>query len=262
LSVISLKVGASAIVLDPSGVTIVGATVKINSGGAGIGTSDAPFEDPADADTSDTGEPGFLDRRRKKGGGRKSRKLKSQHALPFGITRLPNGDVKVGKNMTIKSDPQDPEFQDKVLRNLHTISQTTSGHDRLLSIEETQQPIAIQKGSGKNHLEVDNGNDATAKGKPDFDGNPGSGKGSGSTLFFDPEHEPPIPSSPTNKRPSDVGLYQGLTNTDHAARGEMDYSPDEKFPFISKEDVRTGQESNAYRDERGVPRAIPVPPAK
>src|SRR5829696_2275139 len=262
LSVISLKVGASAIVLDPSGVTIVGATVKINSGGAGIGTSDAPFENPADAETSDTGEPGFLDRPRKKNGGRKSRKLKSQHAMPLGITRLPNGDVKVGKNMTIKSDPKDPEFQDKVLRNMQTMSETTSGHDRLLSIEETQQPIAIQKGSGKNHLEVDNGNDATAKGKPDFDGNPGSGKGSGSTLDYDPEHEPPIPSSPTNNRPSDVGLYQGLTNADHAGHGEIDTSPDEKFPFISKEDVRTGEQSNKYRDERGVPRAIPVPPAK
>jgi len=162
--------------------------------------------------------------------------------------------------MTIKSDPKDPEFQDKVLRNMKTMSETISGQARLYSIDETQQPITVQKGSGKNHLEFDNGNDATAKGKPDFDGNPGSGKGSGSTLDYDPEHEPPIPSSPTNKRPSDVGLYQGLTNADHAARGEIDTSPDEKFPFISKEDARTGQESNKYRDERGVPRAIPTPP--
>jgi Effector protein len=262
LSVISLKVGASAIVLDPSGVTIVGATVKINSGGAGIGTSDPPFEDPADAETSDTGEPGFLDRPRKKGGGRKSRKLKSQHAMPLGITRLPNGDVKVGKNMTIKSDPKDPEFQEKVLRNMQTMSGTISGQDRLHSIDETEQPITIQKGSGRTHFEFDNGNDATAKGKPDFDGNPGSGKGSGSTLDYDPEHEPPIPSSPANKRPSDVGLYQSLTTADHAAHGEMEPSPDEKFPFMSKDDVRMGQESNKYRDERGVPHAIPVPPAK
>src|SRR4029453_10779140 len=112
---------------------IVGATEKINAGGAGIGTSDAPFEDPVDADTSDTGEPGFVDRPRKRGGGRKSRKLKSKHALPLGITRLPNGDVKVGRNMTIKSDPNDPEFQSKVLRNMETMNGTTTGQDKLLS---------------------------------------------------------------------------------------------------------------------------------
>jgi type VI secretion system secreted protein VgrG len=260
LSVISLKVGASAIVLDPSGVTIVGATVKINSGGSGVGTSNPNFEDPADAETSDTGEPGFLDRPRKKSGGRKKRKLKSQHAMPLGITRLPNGDVKVGKNMTIKSDPKDPEFQDKVLRNMQTISETISGQDRLNSIDETDKPITIQKGSGKNHHEFEDGNAATAKGKPDFDGNPGSGQGSPSTLSYDPSHEPPIPSSPGNKRPSDVGLYQGLTQAEHGARGEMDNSPDEKFPFVTKEDTRTGAEANKYRAERGVPPAIPVQP--
>jgi type VI secretion system secreted protein VgrG len=259
-SVISLRVGASAIVLDPAGVTIVGATVKINSGGAGYGTSDPPFEDPADADTSDTGEPGFLDRPRKRGGGRKSRKLKSKHALPLGITRLPNGDVKVGRNMTIKSDPNDPEFQSKVLRNMETMNGTTTGQDRLISMEDTNQPITIQKGKGKNHLEFDNLNDATAKGVTDLDGKPGTGKGSGSTLSYDPEHEPPIPSSPANKRPSDVGLYQGLTTADHGARGQLDTTPDEKFPFQTKEDTRTGQESNKYREERGVPPAIPVAP--
>jgi hypothetical protein len=162
--------------------------------------------------------------------------------------------------MTIKSDPKDPEFEDKVLGNMKKMEETISGQDRLLSIDETDKPITIQKGSGKNHFEFDNGNDAVAKGKPDFDGNPGSGKGSGSTLSYDPEHEPPIPSSPDNKRPSDVGLYQGLTTADHGARGEVDPSPDEKFPFMSKEEVRTGQESNKYRAERGVPPAIPVAP--
>jgi type VI secretion system secreted protein VgrG len=260
-SVISLKVGASAIVLDPSGVTIVGATVKINSGGSGIGTSDAPFEDPVDADTSDTGEPGFLDRPRKKGGGRKSRKLKSQHALPLGITRLPNGDVKIGKNMTIKSDPNDPEFQDKVVRNMEKMSETINGQDRLFSIDETDKPIKIQKGSGNYEWNYDNENDAMAKGKPDSEGKPGSGKGSGTTVDYDPDHEPPIPYDPSQKRPSDVGLYQGLSHADHAAHGEVDNTPDEKHPYLSKEVTRTVDESNKYRDERGVPRAIPTPPS-
>jgi type VI secretion system secreted protein VgrG len=256
-SVISLKVGGSAIVLDPSGVTIVGATVKINSGGAGIGTTDPPFEDPLDAEMSDNGEPGFLDRPRKKGEGRKKRRLRGKHAMPLGITRLQNGDVKVGKNMTIKSDPKDPEFQNKVLRNMQTMSETLNGEDRLFGIDETDKPVTIQKGSGGNHLEFQDGNAAAAKGKPDFEGNPGSGKGSGSTLAYDPDHEPPIPNSPGQKRPSDVGLYQGLTNADHGAHGEMDHSLDEKHPHMWKEDTRTMDEANKYRDERGVPRDTP-----
>ena len=257
LSVISLKVGASAIVLDPSGVTIVGATVKINSGGAGIGTGNPSFEDPADAEASDTGEPGFLDRPRKKGAGRKKRKLKSKHAIPLGLTRLPNGDLKVGKNMTIKSDPKDPQFQDNVLRNMQTMSETLSGQDRLYGIDETDKPITIRKGTGGNHLEFENGNDAAAKGKPDSEGKPGSGKGSASTLDYDPSHEPSIPNAPGEKRPADVGLYQGLTNADHGAHGEMDHSPDEKSPHLWKEDTRTIDESNKYRDERGVARDTP-----
>ncbi|MBU6498466.1 MAG: type VI secretion system tip protein VgrG [Rhodospirillales bacterium] len=79
---ISLKVGGNAIVIDPSGVTIVGTLVKINSGGAGEETPDASIEDPEDAAVSDTGEPGWLEKHKGgPGGGRHRRKLTSQHAI-------------------------------------------------------------------------------------------------------------------------------------------------------------------------------------
>ncbi|WP_458094506.1 type VI secretion system Vgr family protein [Roseomonas sp. WA12] len=79
---ISLKVGGNAIIIDPSGVTIIGTVVKINSGGAGEETPDASIEDPEDAAASDTGEPGWLERHKGgPGGGRKRRGLKSQHAI-------------------------------------------------------------------------------------------------------------------------------------------------------------------------------------
>ena len=80
---ISLKVGSSFIVIDPAGVTIVGAQVKINSGGAGLTTGDPSIEDPADAAPADTGEPGWIGRHSGGGrGGRKKRQLKSQHGPP------------------------------------------------------------------------------------------------------------------------------------------------------------------------------------
>ncbi|MBE7517308.1 MAG: type VI secretion system tip protein VgrG [Chloracidobacterium sp.] len=79
---ISLKVGGSCVVIDPSGVTIAGSMVKINSGGFGTETGDPSIDDPMDAETADTGAPGYLDRPRSGGGRtRRSRKLKSQHHI-------------------------------------------------------------------------------------------------------------------------------------------------------------------------------------
>lgn len=78
---ISLKVGGSCVVIDPSGVTIAGAMVKINSGGFGTETGNPSIDDPLDAESADTGEPGYLDRPRTGGGrgGRRRRQLSSQH---------------------------------------------------------------------------------------------------------------------------------------------------------------------------------------
>ncbi len=69
---ITLKVGGNFIVIDPSGITIKGMLVKINSGGSGSGTSSFKITDPFDAESADTGEPGYLDRPRT-GGGRRTR---------------------------------------------------------------------------------------------------------------------------------------------------------------------------------------------
>lgn len=79
---ISLKVGGNSIVIDPTGVTIVGTQVKINSGGSGEEAPDASIEDPEDAAVSDTGEPGWLEKHRGgPGGGRRKRNLRAQHFI-------------------------------------------------------------------------------------------------------------------------------------------------------------------------------------
>ncbi len=79
---ISFKVGGNCVVIDPSGVTIVGTLTKINSGGWGTETGDPVIDDPLDAEAADTGEPGYLDRPRSGGGRtRNRRQLRSQHYI-------------------------------------------------------------------------------------------------------------------------------------------------------------------------------------
>ena len=51
------------------GVTIQGPMVRINSGGAAAGTTGIDYDDPLDAEGADTGEPGYLERPRRGGGG-------------------------------------------------------------------------------------------------------------------------------------------------------------------------------------------------
>lgn len=94
LQKITLRVGASFVVLDLSGVTIHGPMVKINSGGTASPTSPAIIDEPLDAETADTGEPGYLERPRSGGGrtGRRRTTLNGQHASiitdqAFALTR-------------------------------------------------------------------------------------------------------------------------------------------------------------------------------
>lgn len=93
-SSVTLKVGASFVKVDLVGVTIEGPLVKINSGGMAAPTGPAIIDDPLDAATADTGEPGYLDRPRTGGGGggRRRRTLNGQHApnithQAFNLTR-------------------------------------------------------------------------------------------------------------------------------------------------------------------------------
>jgi hypothetical protein len=91
---ICLKVGSSFILLEPTGVTIVGPTVKIKSGGSPLSTGNPDIQDPLDAVPADTGKPcnqlyaahgaGTVTPRR-----RTSRTLLSQHAPEVAPTGPP-----------------------------------------------------------------------------------------------------------------------------------------------------------------------------
>lgn len=91
LAKIVLKVGPNFIMVEPTGITIHGPLIKtlgvVTPGpfvkelatSLNLKTGDPVIEDPLDAETSDTGEPGYLDRPAAPGGVRKPRPLMSKH---------------------------------------------------------------------------------------------------------------------------------------------------------------------------------------
>jgi hypothetical protein len=153
--------------------------VKINSGGAGMGTSPSDIEDPLDAETSDTGEPGYLDKPRSGSSvGRKKRTLTGQHAPPFVTKTMPNGDIQVGNGLVIKKSPTDPNFQKKALDDLTTMSNYPAGMNTLNSINNSGQTTTIQhQPAGGNSYSPNNVAGALPKGD-NFGGTTGTGTGS------------------------------------------------------------------------------------
>jgi type VI secretion system secreted protein VgrG len=262
LEKISLKVGGSFITIDLSGVTISGPQVKINSGGAGTPCGSPDIDDPLDAAGADTGKPGFVDC--SKGGGagkgkRNRRKLNAQHAPPFATVRLPDGSIKVGNNLVIKPNPADPAFQDKVLRDLTTMSNQSTGMERLNRINNQGKTVNIEYGP-VNKTTYDNTTDAAPKGLALSGGRTGTGNGSGSTVQYDPNSEPPTNADPTINRPSDVALNHELAHADMAGRGERNPTADTANPNNgSVHETQVIDQDNQYRDQRVLPDGRQVP---
>jgi len=275
---IVLKVGANFIEVSPAGVTIQGMLTNINSGGGAAGTGDPDYDDVLDCEGADTGEPGYLDRPRKYsgGGGRKKSKWKSAHAAPFTVTKQPNGDLKLGNGITIKKDPKDPSYQDKVLADLTTIGSTKNGSALLNSLDQSGKQTAIHSytpapGAGKNAFASPNSanpsnqdfQDATPAGKPVYygDGTPamgpdgkqltGTGKGTNVDVSYNPD-DWPDPTTRT-KAPGDVILKHEMTHGDHDQKGTYDGTP-RGGNFTTNEEKNTIDPENEYRDERNVPR--------
>jgi type VI secretion system secreted protein VgrG len=138
---VTLKVGSSFIVIDMMGVTISGPMVKINSGGAATPTGPATLDDALDAETSDTGEPGYLDKPRKGGGGgRKSRTLNGQHAPE--VTRISDGLYSVGGDkLLVKGDEA---YAGKTMNTLSELYNTPTGKKVMDNINNGTHTTTIQ----------------------------------------------------------------------------------------------------------------------
>ena len=244
LSKISLKVGSSFVVIDLTGVTINGPIVKINSGGSGDSTGDPSIEDPAGAETSDTGEPGFLDRPRPAGGGgRRKRVLHSQHGPA--VTFVPaTGNFKVGKAITVEG--ADPAFAQAALADIALIGTTKKGQDLLARLDGSGHNVDIKKRPTK-----DFNAGTTPTNGPDSNSvaTGGTGKGTDTTVDYDPSVWPPPKALSPTETPSDVTLFHELTHADHHTHGTRDGTP-RADNFDNQEEFNTISDEQDYRGER------------
>ena len=268
------RVDGNFVRIDASGITIQGTLTKINSGGGAPPAPVADIDGPLDAGGCDTGEPGYLDRPYKGGGGgRKHWDVYNGSGLDIGggktakVFRNDDGSVSVGKAIKIKPSSKDPQFTDKVLDDLGNISSTPSGKARLGTIDGSGHTVNIERiDNGKNAQEISSNNsDAAKAGAPDFGGGTGTGKGSDSTVQYNPDFKPPTigpdpahPLTPPGTVPSDDILFHELGHTEHGVQGQQDATPLPTQPdgrqFDNKEEKATVDEENKYRDERGIPR--------
>jgi hypothetical protein len=268
------RVNGSFVRIDASGVTIQGTLTKINSGGGAPPAPVADIDGPLDAGGCDTGEPGYLDRPYKGGGGgRKHWDVYNGSGLDIGggktakVFRNDDGSVGVGKAIKIKPSSKDPQFTDKVLDDLGNISSTPSGKARLGTLDGSGHTVNIERiDNGANAQEISSNNsDAAKAGSPDFGGGTGTGKGSDSTVQYNPDFKPPTvgpdpahPLTPPGTVPSDDILFHELGHSEHGVQGQQDATPlppqADGRQFDNNEEKATTDEENKYRDERGIPR--------
>ncbi len=244
---ITLKVGASFIVVDLTGITIQGPIVNINSGGAATGTTPFQMADPLDAEQADTGEPGYCDRppRGGGGGGNRWRTVDGYHA-PV-VRRNDDGTYQMG-NVIVNQGTTNPNFQRDALNDLAMISTTPEGQNTLNSINSSGRTVTLRD-RPPNATNPDNA-ETTATNGP----NSTNGTGSDSTIDYDPTHWPVPNSANPNSRtnaPSDVILHHELSHGEQIANGQDNFTPRTDC-FTDNGEARTIAADNRYRAERGV----------
>ncbi|MEO3472980.1 contractile injection system protein, VgrG/Pvc8 family [Roseomonas sp. CAU 1739] len=226
---ITIKVGASSVVVTPSSVTCDAAIYKEQQGGS---PSDAPsieLTDAADAAMADPGEPPDFLARLPKGGGGPRRKHSKDPKFGAFVTRGSDGTLLVGGKQDggdsgLRIKTEDPDFADRVINDLDKLHDTPEGQKKLNDAINSDKPTIIKQPDTPTDppsasTQADNPVDAAAAGfptgqkGPDGKPLPGTGKGSGTTVTYDPKDWPREgdPGSPT----SDAQLSDML---DDAAR--------------------------------------------
>jgi len=239
---ITLKVGSSFVVVDPSGVYISGPLVQINSGGTPGSTSDQDLADPLDAGQADPGDPqDFIERQPpwKGGGGRKHHTAKAHHGLA--VTANPDGTLQVGTGIRVAGDAA---YQNAVVQQLALINDTATGQAMLTDYAGTGKTMTIRPLTPPP-------NPPNAFATPTNGTNATNGTGSDSTVDYNPSQWPNPVNAPNT--PGDVILFHEMTHAQHNAHGTRDMTP-RADNFDDNEEFNTIGPENAYRDERGVAR--------
>ena len=261
---VSIKVGSSFVVVDPSGVFITGPMVQINSGGSALTVADSDMTDPLDAAMADPGDPLNWRELHKGsgGGGHHHHTAKASHGL--NVTRNPDGSFQVTKGIKVTGTP---DYVSTVIQDLTTINSTKDGHARMDRIDNSGKQVTIQNYDASHpkpaspNADTQPGNNtvadyanAGAPGTPagfDAAGNPvvfGNGKGSDSTIHYDPA-DWPDPTSRT-KAPGDTILNHEMGHADNQTHGKQDMSPNNTDTYGTQEEFNNLPNDNSYRNER------------
>ncbi len=218
---------------------------------AAMGTSNMTFADPLDAGHAATGEPGYLDRPRTGGGGggRRWRTVSGQHAPPFATRTRADGSIEVGNGIVIAPSATDPDFQQKALDDLTTMSNYPAGMDTLNSLNNSGHTTTItHRPTGGNNYTPSDVAGALPEGDT-FNGTTGTGTGSDGTVGWNPDNP-----ATNSQRPRDVGLHHELSHADHASNGDYDITHNDPSQPNNphKEESNTIDRDNEYRTQRGV----------
>jgi hypothetical protein len=153
----------------------------------------------------------------------------------------------------IAPSPTDPNFQQKALDDLTTMSNFPEGMERLNNLNNSGHTTTIvHQPTGGNSYEPANVADAMPAGDTgNFGSGPvtGTGNGSDGTIHWNPDNP-----ATNSQRPRDVGLHHEMAHADHAAHGDYDIThPDPSQPNNPHiEETNTINDDNQYRTERGV----------
>ncbi len=224
LTSVVLKVGGSFVEVSPMGVTIQGAMVRINSGGAANGTSAMTIDDPLDAATADTGEPGYLDRPHTGGGGggRRRRTVGGYHSRP--VTRNADGSFNYGgPGIRVTGDP---EFVNQTTQTLASLDGTPTGHQLIDNLQSNGHTTTIRPATPAEAASwgrsTPSGPNGVPNGEtdPEFPGTVSNGSGTDSTVGWQPNQVQQVTDENGNvhNRPNEASLGHELIHSDNMAR--------------------------------------------
>jgi uncharacterized protein involved in type VI secretion and phage assembly len=253
LTSIALKVGGSFIEVSPLGVSIEGPLVRINCYGSVQSTEALFLEDPLYAVGADTGEPGYLDRlpRGGGGGGRHARTSNGYHARP--VVRQNDGSYTyAGNGICVQGSP---DFVDATLKTLASLDGTPTGHQLIDNLQTNGHTVTI----AQDYTAAAGGGGGLCRfGVPDSlpagesvpitqpDGSiitlVSDGSGSDSTVYWMPGNNGSYyePDGTVHYQPDEALLGHELNHADHAARGQsLINHQDPADPTDNLEEART-----------------------
>lgn len=162
------------------------------------------------------------------------------------VTVQPNGDILVGKSLTITGDM---EFKMKTLLSLGQIASTPTGEKLLQSIGNGDKKVTIEKTTGGNEC----GGYTNPGGRfQNADGTPGAG--TDATVSYNPDRTS-IGTEDWETRPPAIGLAHELVHAEQAGKGNMKTGQDDNDGRPDATDPTKKDQTNKRELE-----AVGVPP--